>query len=53
MTKELQEAKRKRYIENAVSNWNDKLNGVYKYWEKQRYTKDFCLEQIEYFKNFK
>ena len=33
----------------AISSWNDKKNGVYRWFEKERYTSEFCEIQIEYF----
>jgi hypothetical protein len=53
MTKENQEKNRSRHIENAVNNWNNKLNNIYMWWEEKKYSKEFCLKQIEFFKNIK
>lgn len=40
-------------IKNAISSWTDKKNGIYRWFEKERYTPEYCEEQIEYFKNLK
>jgi len=40
-------------IKNAISFWNNKKNGMYRSFEKKRYTPEYCEEQIQYFKNLK
>ena len=40
-------------IKNAISSWTNKKNGMYRSFEKKRYTPEYCEEQIEYFKNLK
>ena len=40
-------------IKNAISSWNNKKNGIYRSFEKERYTPEYCEEQIEYFKSLK
>ncbi len=40
-------------IKNAISSWNDKKSGVYRFYEKERYTTEYCEEQIQYFKKLK
>ena len=48
--------KRKRKevaIKNAISSWADKKNGVYRWFEKDRHTPEYCEEQIQYFKNLR
>jgi hypothetical protein len=45
--------RKKAACEMAVFNWERRLNGVYYWWESKRYTKQFCIEQIEYFKKMK
>ena len=40
-------------IKNAVSSWEDKKNGIYREYEKQKYTSEYCEKQIQYFKNLK
>lgn len=40
-------------IKNAISSWIDKKNGIYKWFEKERYTIEYCEEQIEYFNTLK
>lgn len=40
-------------IKNAIQNWTDKKNGIYRAFEKERYTPEYCQEQINYFKNLK
>jgi len=40
-------------IKNAISSWIDKKNGIYRWFEKERYSIKYCDEQIEYFKNLK
>lgn len=40
-------------INNAISSWVDKKNGIYRSFEKERYTIEYCEGQIEYFKNLK
>ena len=44
---------RARAIKGSISSWEDKKNGIYKWFEKKRYTVEYCEEQIEYFKNLK
>jgi len=51
-----EENKKKRWqmqIANAISSWRDKKGGIYKSYEKERFTVEFCDDQIEYFKNLK
>ena len=38
-------------IRFAISSWEDKLNGVYMYWETNRYSPEYCKKQITYFRN--
>jgi len=38
---------------NAVKNWENKRNGIYRWFEKERYTEEYCESQIEYFNNLK
>ena len=40
-------------IKNAISSWTNKKNGMYRSFEKERYTPEYCEEQIEYFKSLK
>ena len=40
-------------IKNAISSWTDKKNGVYRSYEKDRHTSEYCEEQIQYFKKLK
>lgn len=40
-------------IKNAISNWTDKKNGIYRWFEKDRHTPEYCQEQIEYFQRLK
>ena len=40
-------------IKNAISSWTNKKNGMYRSFEKKRYTPEYCEEQIQYFKNLK
>lgn len=38
-------------IKSAISSWTNKKNGIYRWFEKERYTIEYCEKQIEYFKN--
>lgn len=38
---------------NAIKNWENKRSGIYRWFEKERYTVEYCETQIEYFKNLK
>lgn len=42
---------KQRVCEHAVKVWTDRSNGIYKWHEKTRYTIEYCLTQIQYFKN--
>jgi hypothetical protein len=42
-----------RYIQMAIKSWEDKKNGVYRWWENERYDVNYCEKQINYFKNLK
>ena len=44
---------RDRAIKFAISSWTDKKNGIYRWYEKERYTVEYCEDQIEYFKTLK
>ncbi|WP_233860896.1 ArdC family protein [Tenacibaculum piscium] len=35
---------------SSLSSWESHLKGIYPYWEEDRYTDDFCLKNIDYFK---
>jgi hypothetical protein len=41
----------KKYILNSIDSWEHRfLHGNY-WWDTENYTKQYCLTQIEYFKN--
>lgn len=42
-----------RAVKGAISSWINKKNGVYRWFEKERYTVEYCESQIQYFKNLK
>lgn len=42
---------REQAILNAISNWTDKKNGIYQWWEFERYSAEFCEIQIIFFIN--
>lgn len=44
---------RDRAIKSAISSWTDKLNGVYRWYESKRYSKEYCMTQIEFFEKMK
>jgi hypothetical protein len=44
---------RDRIVKGAISSWTNKKNGVYRWFEKERYSVEYCKKQIEYFKNIK
>jgi hypothetical protein len=44
---------REQAIDNAISSWNDKKNGFYQWWEKERYSVEYCEYQIIFFRNLK
>lgn len=47
-------AKRKQHMINtAISSWTANKNGIFKSWETERYTPEYCQKQIDYFKNLK
>lgn len=50
---ESKKANRDRAIKAAISSWTDKKNGIYRWFENNRYSIEFCNQQIEYFKNLK
>ncbi len=52
MTKEMTK-RRQQCISNAITNWQNKLIGLYHWWEKERYSKEYILAQIEFFKKLK
>lgn len=45
--------RRKQYINNAITNWQNKLKGIYHWWETERYSDEYILEQITFFQNLK
>ena len=49
--KEEYKKNRQRVYEHAVKVWTNRSNNIYYWHEKIRYTKEYCLTQIEYFKN--
>ena len=53
MEKSRKEELKEMAIKNAISNWTDKLNGIYRSHENKRYSLEYCESQIEYFKNLK
>ena len=42
-----------RAIKCAITSWTDKKNGIYRWFEKKKYTTDYCEKQIQFFKNLK
>lgn len=40
-------------IDNAINNWEQRYNGVVFWFDVKKYSKEWCLEQILYFKNLK
>jgi hypothetical protein len=40
-------------INNAISSWEQRYNGVVYWWDVKTYSKEWCLEQILYFKDLK
>ncbi len=40
-------------IDNAIINWEQRYNGVIFWFDKETYSKEWCLEQIIFFKNLK
>ena len=42
-----------RHIDLAINYWNEKANGINAWWDKTRYEKSYCLEQVKYFENLK
>ena len=53
MDLEMKKKRREAAIKNAISSWTDKKNGIYRRFETERYTVEFCEKQINYFKNLK
>jgi hypothetical protein len=45
--------KEKLYIKMAIQSWLDKANGFYKWYEKERYSREYCFKQILYFQDLK
>ena len=42
-----------RVINNAIVHWKEKAEGIDMWWDKTRHTKEYCLNQVEYFENQK
>ena len=42
-----------RVINNAITHWSEKEKGINMWWDKTRHDKEYCLTQVEYFKNQK
>ena len=40
-------------IDNAINNWKQRYNGVIFWFDVKTYSKEWCLEQIEFFENLK
>jgi len=40
-------------IDNAINNWEQRYNGVVFWFDEISYSKEWCLEQIVFFKNLK
>lgn len=53
MDLDLRKKRKEVAIKNAISSWVDKKNGVYRNFEKEKYTVEYCDDQINYFKNLK
>jgi hypothetical protein len=37
----------------AIENWQDRADGNPPKYDTEKYTREYCLEQVEYFKNLK
>ena len=44
---------RLRYIDGAIYYWKEKLKGTIFWWDKNRYSNEFILSQINFFKSMK
>lgn len=42
-----------KYIQMAIKSWTDKSNGIYLWWEKERYSREYCYKQILYFQDLR
>lgn len=51
--KELIAKRKQNMIDCAISSWTLNKNGIYRSWEIERYTPEYCQSQIDYFKNLK
>jgi len=40
-----------RVINSAINYWTEKSQGKSYWWDKTNHTKEYCIEQIKYFKN--
>ena len=40
-------------INNCISNWKQRYNGHVFWYDQKTYSKEWCLEQILFFKNLK
>ena len=45
--------RQKMYRENAINSWKRKADGVYLWWEKERYSREYCYMQVLYFQDLK
>ena len=44
---------RNRIIDNAIDSWEQRYNGVVFWFDVKTYSKEWCAEQVLYFKNLK
>jgi hypothetical protein len=53
MEQQNKKAIQEKHISNAIKSWTNKKNRIYKWYECERHSPEYCQEQIEYFKNLK